>query len=102
MSMQLLRELLECCDSRVEDALAAHGFAFAALSADERGAEMRFDRSEGDAWCMTLRLPQPGRPELRLHRGDGADPDIALSLRIDGMARALSIGMGLLAAVEQP
>jgi hypothetical protein len=99
--MTLIRELLDCLDSRAEDALAAHGFAFSALSADEDGAEMRFDRSEGGAWRMTLRLPRPGRPELQLHRGDGGDPDIMLRLRIDGMGRALGVGMGLIAAIDE-
>ena len=98
--MRQVRGLLDSFDGRVEDALTAHGFVFVGLSADQDGASLRFDQP-ASAWRLTICLPSPDHPELRLQRGDATDPDISLLLRIDGLARSLSVGMSLLSAVEE-
>lgn len=108
--MKMIRALLDSVDGRVEDALAAHGFSFSALAADDKGAAMEFHNAEnegqGESWSLSLRLPPAGPAELALRRGAEAEPAIALALRVGAppiasLGDALAIAMTLFAAIEQ-
>jgi hypothetical protein len=108
-SMKLVRELLDSLDSRIEEALNAHGFSFSALSADEDGAHLRFERRQGDEtddWRIDFRLPRTGQPQLALLLGKEAAPIAALTLLVDGvavpsLAAALAAAMTLFAGLQQ-
>ena len=105
----MMRDLLDMVDAKVEEAIAAHGFNFAALSADENGAQLRFEQAadaDGDLWQLTFSLSHLGQPDLSLRRGGEGDTSVLLLLRVDGpgadrLGNALAMAMTLFDAAPR-
>ena len=105
----MMRDLLDMVDPTIEATIEAHGFNFAALSADENGAQLRVEQFADEAgvlWQLTLSLSHLGQPDLSLRRGGEGESSVLLLLRIDGhsadrLSGALATAMTLFSAVPR-